>query len=336
MDSVTLIKTELFKNLDSFVNELSLTMDYLSPQLIKKIEDYIVKLKNNNKLFQEFISVTNSNLNTFEVKFSGALFSNKKVKSNYYDFLSQITLFDCLEFKVFKDESKATKKAFVSYLYNIYFSCLFLVKFESGESEEQLSKELTDFVQKIKTEAETAISTEFEKVEKVKKIEGRRNAISGPSLDENFPELSQFLPGVNLPGMTGGFGDIMSSILGNQQILDIASDISHQMQTQQLNPMMMLSSLMSGDITNSPLNGLVTQIQEKVEMKINSGEIDKSVLENQAQSIMDNLGGTLNPENLNSIPGMSSMMQTMAENLQKQAQEQAHEHQEQEAKEQAQ
>lgn len=332
MDSVTLIKTELFKNLDSFVNELSLTMDYLSPQLIKKIEDYIVKLKNNNKLFQEFISVTNSNLNTFEVKFSGALFSNKKVKSNYYDFLSQITLFDCLEFKVFKDESKATKKAFVSYLYNIYFSCLFLVKFESGESEEQLSKELTDFVQKIKTEAETAISTEFEKVEKVK---GRRNAISGPSLDENFPELSQFLPGVNLPGMTGGFGDIMSSILGNQQILDIASDISHQMQTQQLNPMMMLSSLMSGDITNSPLNGLVTQIQEKVEMKINSGEIDKSVLENQAQSIMDNLGGTLNPENLNSIPGMSSMMQTMAENLQKQAQEQeqAQEHQEQKGKE---
>ena len=54
----TLIKTELFKNLDSFVNELSLTMDYISPESIKKFESYIVKLKNGNKVF----NVMNSRL----------------------------------------------------------------------------------------------------------------------------------------------------------------------------------------------------------------------------------------------------------------------------------
>jgi len=334
----TLIKTELFKNLDSFVNELSLTMDYISPDSIKKYEQFIVRLKNeqgNHKVFTDFTNVTYNHLSEYEVKFSGALFSNKKVKTNYYDFLNNVSIFPTqhqLNFSIFKDESKATKKAFVSYLYNIYLSCVFLTKYESLEDKENdMSKELTDFIDRIKKEAESAVTKEYEKVEKP-----RRNAISGPSDPEPFnpfaslggatppqltPEQIRQLPGLgNLESMMGGMGgmgglgSIMSSILGNQEILNIASDISHQMSTQQLDPMSMLTSLMSGNIEHSPLNGLVSQIQQKVEMKIESGEIDKSELENQAQNIMNNI----DPKSFGSMPGMSSLMETMAENLQKQ------------------
>ena len=324
----TLIKTELFKNLDSFINEISLTMDYISPESIKKFEEYILKLKNEHKPFNDFISVTYNHLSNFEVKFSGALFSNKKVKTNYYDFLDEITMFPnevSLNFVIFKDESKATKKAFVSYIYNIYQSCVFLTKFDEKSDDNTLSKELQSFVEKIKLEDETAVTTEYEKVEKPNLQ--RRNAIYGESsnpfgaIPQLTPEQIRQMPGLgNLESMMGGMGNmgglggIMSSILGNQEILNIASDISHQMSTQQLDPMSMLTSLMSGNIENSPLNGLVSQIQQKVEMKIESGEIDKSELENQAQNIMNNI----DPKSFESFPGMSSLMETMAENLQRQ------------------
>lgn len=326
----TLIKIELFKNLDSFINEISLTMDYISPELIKKMEVFIVKLKNEQspyKIFNEFINCTNEHLCKFEVKFSGALFSNKKVKTSYYDFLNEIKLFSkdvTLEFKLFNDESKATKKEFVSYLYNIYQSCVFLSKLDKTCDDNELSKELKDFIEKIKIESETAVTTEYEKIEKP--IQPRRNAISGPSIQPlltPMPELGQ-LPGLesimsSMGGMNGmsGFGGIMSSILGNKEILNIASDISNQMSNQQLDPMAMLTSLMSGNIENSPLSGLVTQIQQKVEMKIESGDINRNELENQAQNIMNNI----DPTKFSNLPAMSSMMQTMAENLQKQQQQ---------------
>lgn len=337
MDTLdTLIKAELFKNLDSFVNEISLTMDYISSELIKKFEIYILKLKNEQdlKLFNEFIGITYKHLTNYEIKFSGALFSNKKVKTNYYDFLNDISLFPneiSLNFGIFRNESKATKKAFVSYLYNIYLSCVFLTKYEQfidkGSDDVDMSKELSDFINKIKGEADLAVTTEYEKIDKIFKPT-RRDAISDPNLFSSLNDAPQFtpeqirqLPGLgNLESMMGGLGslggmgDIMSSILGNQEILNIASDISHQMSTQQLDPMSMLTSLMSGNIENSPLNGLVSQIQQKVEMKIESGEIDKSELENQAQNIMNNI----DPKSFQSFPGMSSIIETMAENLQKQ------------------
>lgn len=337
MDTLdTLIKAELFKNLDSFVNEISLTMDYISSELIKKFEIYILKLKNEQdlKLFNEFIGITYKHLTNYEIKFSGALFSNKKVKTNYYDFLNDISLFPneiSLNFGIFRNESKATKKAFVSYLYNIYLSCVFLTKYEQfidkGSDDVDMSKELSNFINKIKGEADLAVTTEYEKIDKIFKPT-RRDAISDPNLFSSLNDTPQFtpeqirqLPGLgNLESMMGGLGslggmgDIMSSILGNQEILNIASDISHQMSTQQLDPMSMLTSLMSGNIENSPLNGLVSQIQQKVEMKIESGEIDKSELENQAQNIMNNI----DPKSFQSFPGMSSIIETMAENLQKQ------------------
>lgn len=298
MEFKKLLNVELFKNIDSFMNEISLTMDYISDETTNNINKYIKQLKNQDELLDEFVKYTYEHLNQYQLNFSGALFSDKKVKSNFYDFLNDIILFNnYLYFSIFKDESKATKKQFVSYLYNIYLSCSCLVKFDNEKNSDLLSKELTEFIQKIKESANDAVSKEYEKTPKPKLVK-RRNAISG-------------MPG--LPGdFNGKLNDIMSSILGNTHILDIASDISNQMHTQNLNPMTMLTSLMSEDITDSPLNGLVTQIQAKVEMKINSGEINKELLETQAQNIMNNLDDKININNINSMEGISEILKNMS------------------------
>ena len=72
------------------------------------------------------------------------------------------------------------------------------------------------------------------------------------------------------------------------------------MQNENMNPISMLNSLMSGNIENTPLQKLITNIQQKVETKINNGEIDKEKLEHQAKDILNNTS-------FNSINSLNSL-----------------------------
>jgi hypothetical protein len=103
--------------------------------------------------------------------------------------------------------------------------------------------------------------------------------------------------------MSGGMGDMMSSILGNKEILNIANEISQQMKDENINPMMMISSLMSGK-PNNQIEKLVGRIQQNVENKISNGEINKEHFEEQAKSIFE----SVNKTNLDGIPGLSGML----------------------------
>lgn len=295
MEQRKLIKDELFKNIEKFMNEIDLTIDYLDKNTVSSITKYMNKLLKNKNLFNEFVEYTTLHLKTFEVQISCILFSNKKIKRDYYNFLNGVTLFNnILKFRVFENESKNTKKDLIKYLYSIYMSCVFLNSELTNGS--ILSDKLKEFVLTIQNEAETALNENDIKWPKEKKPTTPRLLI---------PEFS---------GM-GDMGNIMESILGNKEILNIASDISQKMQNQQLNPMDMLSALMSGNIENSPLQGLVAEIQEKVDMKINNGDIDKKNLENQARDIIENISN--NPTALNSMGGMSEIIQNMVSELQK-------------------
>ena len=316
-----LIKTELFKNIDAFINEIDLSMDYLESTVIPSTRKYVDLLKTNDTESLSFVEYTHNHLQIYEVQISAVLFSNKKIKSDYYNFLNDITLFNNLiNFKVFESEAKNTKKGLIKYLYSIYMSCVFLSNVSDNSSSSDLSNKLSEFVEKIQNEAQTALKEEDIKTTLPKKT-NKRNAIYG--LSNTSPGLSKLselsgvsgLPNIrNLSGM-GDLGGIMESILGNKDILSIASDISEQMQSQQLNPMSMLTSLMSGNIENSPLQGLVEEIQQKVETKINNGEIDKDALETQAKNLMGSIGN--NPSALNSMPGMSDLIQNMVKDLDK-------------------
>lgn len=299
MEQRKLIKDELFKNIEKFMNEIDLTMDYLDKNTVSSITKYMNKLVKNEILFNEFVEYTALHLKTFEAQISSVLFSNKKIKRDYYNFLNGVTLFNnILKFRVFENESKNTKKDLIKYLYSIYMSCVFL----NGEltSESFLNDKLKEFVLTIENEAKTALN---------------ENDIKKPK-ERVVPQPTVTHP-TSIPSFTGmgDMGNIMESILGNKEILNIASDISQKMQNQQMNPMDMLSALMSGNIENSPLQGLVAEIQEKVDMKINNGEIDKENLENQAKDIMGSISS--NPNALGSMGGMSEMIQNMVSELQK-------------------
>ena len=302
-----LIKKELFKNISAFVNELELTMDYLDPQTVPSIKKYTSSIKKNNDEFKEFLEYTTHHLGSFESQISAVLFSNKKIKSDYYNFLHGVSLFNnILNFKVFENESKNTKKGMIKYLYSIYMSCVFLKQNTSSEKNEgeDLENKLAEFVNKIQLEAQSALKENDIKQGSSSKQSirhQRRNAISVP---RNGPTQG---------GLGGGFDGIMESILGNKEILNIANDISSKMQSQQLNPMSMLSSLMTGNIENTPLQGLVEEIQQKVETKINNGEIDKNQLEEQAKSIIGTINN--NPSALNSMPGMSDLISNMVKDM---------------------
>lgn len=285
-----LIKIELFKNIEAFINEIDLTMDYVTDCTIKQIKKYLEIIKQDTCKFDEFITYTYTHLYTFETKLS-SIFSKNKVNSSYYIFLNDIILFDnLLHFNVFQNEVKNTKKDFVKYLYNIYMSVVFI-----NTKGDNITQELTTFISKIQNEANSLNESEI-------KFKNRRNALKPPTHPLDLSTI--------IPSMTGGtentdLNTLMSSLMGNSEIFNIATNISKQMQDQQINPMTMLSGLMSGNVENSPLHGLVSSIQEQVEQKINIGEINKDELESQAQSIMNSIGG--NGMDMAGMAGMAGM-----------------------------
>ena len=307
-----LIKTELFKNIDSFINEIDLTMDYIESDIISNIRKYVNVIRENPDDFKVFIKYTNDHLNQFEPQISAILFSNKKIKSGYYNFLNDIILFNnLLQCKLFENEGKNTKKSIIKYIYAIYMSSVFLIQ-ENNDSD-ILSDKLTNFISKIQEEAMNALKEQDIKNDikntnknKTKKVSNTNSQINN---NISLPNLS------NLPNLDGldDITGVMNSILGNKEILNIATDISNKMQSQQINPMTMLSSLMSGNIENSPLQSLVEEIQQKVDDKINTGEINKEMLENQAQTLMNNIGSKQNV--LNSMPGMADIIKNMVKDI---------------------
>jgi hypothetical protein len=300
-----MIKTELFKNTERFIDEISLSFDYIEKQTIDNIKKYIEQIRGDPDLFKTFVKNTLLHLKGFESEMSFVLFSKQKVRSNSYSFLSNIKLFgdDLLNFNVFDNENKNTKKSLIKYIYNIYMSCSFL-NVVCDDVTAELSNELNNFISRIEKE----VQEEAQKVEKAV-VASSSKPKRAPQVQRNpQPNLGNIgnMGNLNaLAGMSGmpGMGNLFSNLMGNKEIFNIASDIAKNMNTQNINPMSMLSSLMSGNIENTPLQGLVEQIQEQVEAKINNGEINKEELEAQAQNIMESVQSA----DLSAIPGLSEI-----------------------------
>jgi hypothetical protein len=304
------IKEELFKNINSFVNEIELSFDYLDNTIISRINKYVGNLKTNQVDFDRFAGYTYEHLKPFEQDICFVLFGKQKVKTDRYNFINDISLFgdskeNCLlNLSVFKEENKNTKKSFLKYIYNIYMSSFFITINKSGTPDEtQLTDELNSYVSKVQQELKD-LTAANELKEKTAVDVPRRNASSSRP-NAPIPNMS------NMRGMPAGLESMMSSLLGNKDILNIATEISEQMKSEQINPMSMLSGLMSGKM-DPRLNSLVSRVQENVENKINTGEINKEQFEEQAKSIIQNVHNTdldLGLHGLNSV--MSNLMNDM-------------------------
>lgn len=85
-----------------------------------------------------------------------------------------------------------------------------------------------------------------------------------------------------------GVDDIMNTLFANQDMMKIASEFTNDIQKQNIDPMMMLGSLMSGK-PNKQITNLINQISGKLEQKLVSGELDKGVFEQQATNLMNTL-----------------------------------------------
>lgn len=312
MSKVEKIHTELFKNINSFINEIELSFGYIESDTINKINKYIKTIQDNQTEFDKFIKSTYTHLHSFESKLH-KITLNQKIKTSEYSFINEIHLFDyeqntsLLNLSVFNNENKNTKKSLIKYVYNIYLCCTFLINIQNKN--ETVLNEYINKITQNKENIEEVVIPEFEKnIPKIQPI---------PQLDMNMlnelgqgiGDLSQLYNLGNLGGNLGNLGGIenlMSSLMNNTDIMNIANEISNEMKMSTLNPMDLMSGLMSGNFENREFSSLMTKIQSSVDSKINNGEINKEQLEKQAKDIFDKVQDS--PELLN-IPGMSNIFQ---------------------------
>lgn len=266
-----MIASELIKSLTKFFNEIDLVFDYVDKSIVGKLEKFLGSLSNPSNM-KLFVEETVPILKAHEDNISKVI-AKKKARTTEFDFLNDIVLFNgLLKFDVFKNENKNTKLSLVKYLHTIYMS-VFVLHFGmvSGDVD-SLTHHLSGFVKGIQDRMLEESSSQ-----QVSRKDKKQN---------NSPPLSS-LPKSPLPPSSGpNFGNLMESLMQNNDIMNLATDLSRDIQNQNLDPMMLLSSIMSGK-PNETVQNLVSNITNKIESKINNGEIDKSMLEEQAQSIMN-------------------------------------------------
>jgi len=83
-----------------------------------------------------------------------------------------------------------------------------------------------------------------------------------------------------------GFNNIFENLMGNSGILSMATELSKNIQEENIDPMSILSSMMSGR-PDETVQRLIKNISGKLEEKINNGEIDKELLEEQAKNMFE-------------------------------------------------
>lgn len=269
-----LARQPLQKLIGDFLNELQLSFEEKFPNLsnVRKV------FKDATKTTDTFLKLADdiqSSLSPFEERINRILFSQRKVKSQQYDFMNDIKLFgDGIDFAVFHDENKSTKKTLIQYLHSMLLMCK-LMTINPASAFEPTDEQMNMFKSFLTTTEEPHSTKVASSVRPKQHSNGRsKEGSNGDPL--------------------GGLSSLMDSVMSNPDIVSIAREITADIQTQNIDPMSMINGLMSGK-PSSQLEGLISKIGSKIDQKISSGEIDKNTLEKQAQNILENvdLGETL-------------------------------------------
>ena len=93
----------------------------------------------------------------------------------------------------------------------------------------------------------------------------------------------------DLSNTTGIDFSPFDNLMKNNDIMSIANELSSEMSSLDIDPMSMMTSLMSGNLKDNKLGSLLSSISGKITQKINSGAIDKNALEQQAGLFMQNI-----------------------------------------------
>lgn len=289
-----LIKTELLNTLDKFVNELDIAFDYVTKDTIMEIKKYINKIKVSDEELKSLVDDILENFKSCESKLAFLSLSNGKIKTKEFDILDNKTVFgNLLNLSLFKEENKNTKKIICKYIYNMYMSSVILkFSFSDNLSLDSLNQELSKYFNVIKEQHNQQNNTVQQSGSEGNKKKPIRR------LPKGNPDMTNM---ANLEGMD----DIMNSLFANKDLVNIASEFTSDIQRQNINPMMMLGSLMSGK-PDKKITELINQISNKLERKLNSGELDKEVFEQQASNLMN----TLKTSNITSqLPVLNTILE---------------------------
>ncbi len=265
-----LIDKDFERAITQLVNEIDLVFDYIPTETKSKLQDYSKKICTDNEFKRNEMKIIFDKLKPFENEIYKISILNKKTKKSDLDFLDTLVLFeDTLSTKVFSHENKNTKKTIVNYLSSMYMAASFasMNKTDGEFNIEELSKELGDFVESIKQKAELS-TLQHENSKQKSGCSGNGNGNGSGSSG------------------SGGIGSLMSTLMGNPEIMNMAADLTQDLQKQQVDPLSLISSLVSGK-PNGQLDNIVSRISNKIEEKISSGELDKNDLEQQAKEIMN-------------------------------------------------
>ena len=181
----------------------------------------------------------------------------------------------------------------------MYMSSVILkFSFSDNLSLDSLNNELSKYFNIIKEQHSQQNNTDQQ-----------NNTVEQGGSDGNKKKPIRRLPKAN-PDMTNltnleGMDDIMNSLFANKDLVNIASEFTADIQRQNINPMTMLGSLMSGK-PDKKITDLINQISGKLERKLNSGELDKEVFEQQASNLMN----TLKTSNITSqLPVLNTILE---------------------------
>lgn len=128
-----------------------------------------------------------------------------------------------------------------------------------------------------------------------------KSVIKTPQIQLKTPQI-QLIPQIQRKNV-----DPLESLLGNKEIMKMANDIQEQISRENIDPMSMLTSLMSGGDGGDAFKSIVSNVTKNVDSKLNSGELNKDDLENQAKNVIGNLGIDTSKElDANSISNLFS------------------------------
>ena len=269
-----LFKDEFLNTIKEFTNELDLVFEAVPKQKITELKKLIKRLKKNDDEALSLMKKTGTILSEHETSILAISDNGKKVKSADFVFLDNLSLFDdILHFELFKNENKNTKKTLVKYLKTLMTYCNFVEASDSPDMSMESLTENLNHVLKLMSEKAAKVNHSDSPKKKKRLADYKRDNVV-PNMEGMMSQMG------NLP-----MGNLLGPLLQNKEIMDMAKDLSKTIEQQNIDPMTMLSSLMSGK-PNKKVNNLIQTISGKIEKKIESGELDKEQLQEQAGSIV--------------------------------------------------
>ena len=229
------LKTQLLKITGDFLREIDLSFDYIDKKTVSNAKKNLNISIDNDIKFKEFYTDIYNTLKTHKEK--GHLDLQQKVKTRDLEFLNDLKLFN-IAFCEFNDEKKNTKRTLVNYLNEFYIISNFLKLSQGGDCTESLFNEITTIVQGLMKHSSTT-DGKHEDPDSVRDYVLTKSNVKGKG-----KELNNILDTIDTNDLSAATGINFSSfdnLLKNKEIMNIATELTNEMENLQIDPMSIMS-----------------------------------------------------------------------------------------------